>query len=133
MTMARTVATVPPNRPSTLLFGLIQARSGVFPAALPSTNAPTSLATTPIASRHNVSVPILVLTGLTGHREPGALAVQQDQRRERTEEADPGDAQRGDRHVRHRGRFERLGADERDGPGDEGQRQEQRQGRSPAQ
>ncbi len=61
-TIARIVATVPPNRPSRLLCGLIQARRGVLPAALPSMSAPMSLTTTPIANRHRVSVPMLELT-----------------------------------------------------------------------
>ena len=72
MNIARMVATVPPNRPSTLLLGLIQARSGDLPAALPRTRAPISLATTPIANRHRVSVPMLVLRkpAATGKPEP---------------------------------------------------------------
>jgi hypothetical protein len=72
MTMARIVATVPPKRPSTLLFGLIHERNGVLPAALPSTRAPMSLATTPIASRHSVSVPMLwlMMPEATGKPKP---------------------------------------------------------------
>ena len=72
MIIAKMVATVPPNRPSTLLLGLIQARSGDLPAALPSASAPMSFATTPIASRHRVSVPTVVLTkpAATGKPEP---------------------------------------------------------------
>ena len=72
MTIATMVATVPPIRPSTLLLGLIQARSGVCRQRCRATRAPMSLATTPMASRHSVSVPMLVLTkpAATGKPEP---------------------------------------------------------------
>ena len=43
--------------PRRVLFGLIHGRSGVRPAAEPTNSAPTSLATTPSASRNSVSVP----------------------------------------------------------------------------
>ena len=55
--MAPRVTSVPPTKPSMLLLGLIQARSGVRPTALPTNRAPTSLATTAMATRHSVSVP----------------------------------------------------------------------------
>ena len=57
------VASDPPIKPSTVLFGLIQARNGVLPADDPTNNAPTSLAITPTATMNKVSVPTLARPG----------------------------------------------------------------------
>src|SRR4051812_32728550 len=51
------VSTVPPMRPSSVLPGLIQDRSGVLPSDEPTTSAPMSLATTPRTMTKSVSVP----------------------------------------------------------------------------
>ena len=56
----RSVSSVPPIRPSTVLPGLIHARSGVLPIDEPTSRAPMSLATTPSTIRNSVSVPMLL-------------------------------------------------------------------------
>ena len=61
MNRARKVPSAPPSRPSIVLAGLIQPRSGDLPIAEPTTSAPMSLAATPRATMNRVSVPMLLL------------------------------------------------------------------------
>ncbi len=54
---------MPPISPSTVLAGLIHARSGVLPIDEPINRAPMSLATTPSTIRNSVSVPMFSNAG----------------------------------------------------------------------
>ena len=99
-TRATIVSNDPPMNPSTVLWGLIHARSGVRPAAEPTNIAPMSLATTPRASRKSVSVPHVGDPGIVEKRRINTA----------NEPSNPIqiDAERRDRRIRHRARPRRC-------------------------
>ena len=119
-----TVSIAPPMNPSTVLFGLIQCRSGVRPTADPTNSAPTSLATTPSASRNKVSVP---RCSATSSRLPELVEKRRISIANEPSRPIQTMPERRDRDVGHRAGFDAAGADEAAGRGHEPEREHERQ------